>query len=145
MIENEQILISLNFRHAENILNGHKHVELRRRNMHVSPGTMVWMYAKLPVGSIVGHAKVKAVDSSTPSQLWRRYGTVSGLSKCEFFEYFSGVNRGVALVLREKTRLKYPLTLESLRRVDEGFHPPQFFARVTAGHPLHCAMGNQGL
>lgn len=138
--DNEQILISLDSRHAENILSGRKLVELRRRSMHVSPGATVWMYAKLPVGSIVGHAKVQSVDSSSPAQLWRRYGSVSGLSKQEFFDYFSGASQGVALVLREKTRLKNPLTLESIRQVDEGFQPPQFFARVTASHPLHGAM-----
>lgn len=139
--ENEQILISLDARHAENILCGRKLVELRRRSMRVSPGATVWMYAKLPVGSIVGHVKVESVDCSSPAQLWRRYGSVSGLSKQEFFDYFSGVTQGVALVLREKNRLKKPLTLESIRQVDEAFHPPQFFARVTPGHPLHCAMG----
>lgn len=138
--DNEQILISLDSRHAENILNGRKLVELRRRSMRVSPGATVWIYAKLPVGSVVGHAKVESVDSSSPAQLWRRYGSVSGLSKQEFFDYFLGVSQGVALVLSEKTRLKKPLTLKSIRQVDEGFHPPQFFARVTADHPLHCAM-----
>ncbi len=50
----DNILISLEPRHAENILAGLKRVELRRRTMNVSPGCTVWIYAKLPVGSIVG-------------------------------------------------------------------------------------------
>jgi hypothetical protein len=53
----DQILVSLEPRHAENILEGRKRVELRRRTMSVTIGSTVWMYAKLPVGSI-----------------WRRYG-----------------------------------------------------------------------
>jgi predicted transcriptional regulator len=140
MIGSEHILISLESRHAENILSGRKRVELRRRSMRVSPGATVWMYVKLPVGSIIGRATVKSVDSTTPLQLWRRYGAVSGLSRQEFFEYFEGADSGVALVLDEEVRLKNPFSLKALREFDEDFQPPQFFARLTPGHPLHSAV-----
>ena len=50
MSVDDQILISLEPRHAENILEGRKRVELRRRTMNVTIGSTVWMYAKLPVG-----------------------------------------------------------------------------------------------
>ena len=140
MGEKEHILISLESRHAENIFAGHKQVELRRRTMNVSPGATVWIYVKLPVGSIVGHARVSKVHSSTPNALWRQYGSVSGLSKHEFFAYFGGTEQGVALVLEHSTRLQSSLSLKALRCVDEGFHPPQFFARLTSQHPLHKAV-----
>jgi predicted transcriptional regulator len=137
---NEHILISLEPRHAENIFAGHKRVELRRRTMNVSPGSTLWIYVKLPVGSIVGHAKIGKVHASSPTALWRRYGPVSGLSKHEFFEYFGGAEQGVALVLEQSTRLRSSLSLAALRKVDEGFQPPQFFARLTTEHPLHEAV-----
>lgn len=140
MGNNEHILISLESRHAENIFAGHKRVELRRRTMNVSPGATLWIYVKLPVGSIVGHARIGKVHASSPNALWRRYGPVSGLSKHEFFEYFGGAKQGVALVLEQSTRLRTSLSLEALRKVDEGFQPPQFFARLTSEHPLHKAV-----
>jgi predicted transcriptional regulator len=65
---------------------------------------------------------------------------VSGLSKHEFFNYFDGAEQGVALVLEGSTRLQKSLSLGELREVDEGFHPPQFFARLTSEHPLHDAV-----
>ena len=144
MIASEHILISLESRHAENILSGRKRVELRRRYMRVSPGANVWMYVKLPVGSIIGKVKVKSVDSTTPSQLWSRYGAVSGLSRQEFFDYFEGTDYGVALVLDEEVRLKKPFSLKALREFDEDFQPPQFFARLPPGHPLHSAVAAYG-
>lgn len=137
MHSKEHILISLEPRHAENIFSGRKRVELRRRTMNVSPGATLWIYVKLPVGSIVGRAKIEKVHVSSPSALWRRYGAVSGLSRHEFFEYFDGADQAVALVLEESTRLRSSLPLEALRRVAEGFQPPQFFARLTSKHPLH--------
>jgi predicted transcriptional regulator len=135
--KNEHILISLEARHAENIFSGHKRVELRRRTMNVSPGDTLWIYVKLPVGSIIGHARIGEVHTSSPTALWRRYGSVSGLSKQEFFEYFGELEQGVALVLEQSTLLQSSLSLEALRRLDEGFQPPQFFARLASGHPLH--------
>ncbi len=137
MVEQEHILISLESRHAENIFEGTKIVELRRRTMNVSPGATVWIYVKLPVGSIVGHARIGKVHSSSPASLWKKYGAVSGLSKNEFFEYFDGSEFGVALVLEQSRRLRSSLSLLQLRQVDEGFQPPQFFARLSPVHPLH--------
>lgn len=140
MDNDEHILISLESRHAENIFAGHKRVELRRRTMNVSPGATLWIYVKLPVGSIVGHARIGKVHASSPVALWRRYGPVSGLSRREFFEYFNGTEQGVALVLEQSTRLQISLSLAELRKLDGGFQPPQFFARLNSEHPLHEAV-----
>lgn len=137
MENDEHILISLESRHADNIFAGTKRVELRRRSMNVLPGTKLWIYVKLPVGSIVGHAVVGEVYSSSPNALWRRYGSVSGLSRNEFFSYFGEVDQGVALALDQSIRLRHALPLKYLRRLAEGFQPPQFFARLTSKHPLH--------
>jgi predicted transcriptional regulator len=126
----DHILISLEPRHAENILEGRKRVELRRRAMNVSIGSTVWMYAKLPVGSIIGRAIVTAIHVLAPTTLWRRFGAVSGISRGEFFEYFADRDQGVALELSNCERLARAFDLEALRRFDRGFQPPQFFARL---------------
>lgn len=144
MGNNEHILISLESRHAENIFAGHKRVELRRRTMNVSPGAMLWIYVKLPIGSIIGHARIGKVHASSPNALWRRYGPVSGLTKHEFFSYFGEAKQGVALVLEQSKRLRSSLSLKALRQVDQGFQPPQFFARLTSEHPLHEAVTSSG-
>ena len=48
----DQILISLEVRHAESILQGYKLVEFRRRTMKILPGATLWIYAKVPVGEL---------------------------------------------------------------------------------------------
>src|SRR5713101_2882063 len=126
MTDKHDILISLASRHADKIFAGEKQVELRRRTMRVAPGATVWIYVKLPVGSIVGRARVEAVHASSPASLWRRFGLVSGLSREEFFEYFKGVTQGFALVLEGARRLRRSLSLEALRKATRHFQPPQF-------------------
>ena len=130
MSEGMHILISLEGRHAENILAGRKHVELRRRPMNVTVGTTVWIYVKLPVGSVIGRVRVSAFHTLAPSTLWRRFSTVSGLTHNEFFEYFKGISRGFALALEDAERLPRSISLDALRRTSSGFQPPQFFMRL---------------
>ncbi|OLL31832.1 transcriptional regulator [Burkholderia sp. SRS-W-2-2016] len=132
----EHVLISLEERHAENILTGTKHVELRRRAMHVKKGTVVWIYVKLPVGRVVGYAKVSEAHSLAPATLWRRFANVCGITRKEFFQYFDGVSKGFALGLHEPQRLAGSISLTELRQVSEGFQPPQFFTRIAPGSPL---------
>lgn len=137
-------LISLEERHANGILGGTKTVELRRRSMHVSVGSTVWIYVKMPVGCVVGCAKVTGLHTLAPITLWNRFGAVSGLRRQEFFDYFSGLPKAFALALSEPIRLASPIPLSKLRNVSSGFHPPQFFANVASDGPLLRAM-NQAL
>jgi predicted transcriptional regulator len=130
MIDAGHILISLEERHAENILSGLKQVELRRRSMNIKAGTTIWMYVKLPLGQVIGSVRVKDFHSLAPLTLWRRFSDTSGLTRNEFFTYFDGVSRGFALELEAPQRSPIGVSLEDLRRVAEGFQPPQFFLRL---------------
>ena len=140
MSDSGHILMSLEPRHAESILELTKLVELRRRTMNVGVGATVWLYAKLPVGSIVGRATVRANHVFAPSTLWRKFGAVSGLSRAQFFGYFDGVSLGTALELSDCRRLASVLSLKALRRFQHKFQPPQFFTRLSVGAPILTAM-----
>jgi predicted transcriptional regulator len=139
MTSNTHALISLEQRFAEGILNGTKLVELRRRSMRLDVGTTVWFYVKVPVGQVVGSARVHSTHALAPSTLWRRYGDVSGLSRTEFFEYFAGVDRAFALVLNEPKRLEAGISLQALRKLNGSFQPPQFFQHLAEESPLVSA------
>lgn len=136
MDETEHVLISLEERHAENIFAGKKHVELRRRAMNVKAGTIVWIYVKLPVGRVVGYAKVSAAHSLAPSSLWKRFAGVCCITRSEFFAYFEGLSKGFALGLQDPERLAGTLSLVELREASAGFQPPQFFVRLPPDSPL---------
>lgn len=140
MNNDKHLLISLEERHARNIFAGTKRVELRRREMRVNPGDTVWIYVKLPVGCVAGHATVETTHTMSPAQLWRRFGSCCGLEKTEFFDYFAGVEKAFALGLKDAQVLSSPLSLADLREASRGFQPPQFFSRVKADGLLLCTM-----
>lgn len=134
--DSDNILISLEPRHAQNIYVGTKTVELRRRTMHVVPGAIMWIYEKVPVGSITGSALVNEVRTDSPEELWSQFGSVSGLSKSEFFGYFEDATCACALVLSQAKRLEIPLSLSNIREQVGSFQPPQFFLRLMPEHPV---------
>lgn len=139
MQSNQHVLISLEERHATNILAGTKKVELRRRTMHIEPGSIVWLYVKKPVGAVVGFATVGTTYLAAPSTVWRKYGTVSGLSRSEFISYFDEATVASAMTVADAKKLKKPITLESLRMSVPTFHPPQFYCKLGPTSPIrHC-------
>ena len=130
------ILISLEKKHADNIFCGTKRVEFRRRAISVDAGTEIWIYVKKPYGKIVGKAVVEKEFNSSPGSLWKKFSRVSGLNRKEFFSYFEGVETGCAIYLKNASELEKPVSLEQLRDVLPGFHPPQFFIRLDSHNRL---------
>lgn len=140
MLEVENLLISLETCHAQNIYRGTKKVELRRRQLHVNAGDVVWIYEKVPVGAITGKAFITGVHVASPEKLWCQFGAVSGLSKAGFFKYFGGLEIACAIELAEPHRLRTPLTLAAIRTAHGSFQPPQFFLRLQAKQKILGAL-----
>jgi predicted transcriptional regulator len=130
MNDRKHLLISLEERHAENILAGTKRVELRRRIMHLNRGDIVWLYVKKPIGAVVGYFVVGDCVTASPESAWRRFGKFSGLLRQEFVEYFRDVVSAFILEVESPKKLKNHVLLTEIRAATAGFHPPQFYCRL---------------
>lgn len=137
MNDRTQLLISLEERHANNILAGTKKVELRRRTMHISPGSIVWFYVKKPIAAIVGYAEVGPCESATPTSIWKKLGPVSGLERKEFMTYFEGLETAFAINLLKPQKLDKAISLTEARKSAANFTPPQFYNRLHPNSALH--------
>lgn len=129
------IIISVEERHASNMLAGKKSVELRRKPLNIAPGTRVWVYSKLPRGQIQALAVVDQVVADTPGEIWNSYGSESAISRNEFNTYFLDSRVGYAIIFKEVKPLAPILSLSSIREKISHFHPPQFFKRLTIDSP----------
>jgi predicted transcriptional regulator len=130
MLDAQDVLISLEERHAEGIIRGTKAVELRRRRMNVAVGSVVWLYVKQPKAAVIGRARIQDTHALAPRTLWTRFAETCGLTRREFFEYFSGIKTGFAMSLSNVERLSAPITLRELREAKHRFQPPQFFMHL---------------
>ena len=113
------------------ILAGEKKVELRRKTVNVPPGSRVWLYATCPSAQICAYATVENITSDSPRVIWRKYHREVGISSEEYDLYMAGASVACAIRLRDVRRINPELSLAELRRTVKGFHPPQFFKKLT--------------
>jgi predicted transcriptional regulator len=126
------LFVSIKPRFIEKILAGEKSVELRRVRPSVGPGTRVIFYASSPSREVVATARVKRIDSDSPTAIWERYRSQIGLPRSEYRTYFDGVRKAVGIVLTDVERLPRSVPLADLRERLGGFEPPQSFRYIDA-------------
>jgi predicted transcriptional regulator len=125
-------LISLHRRFADAIFDGRKTVELRTRRVNLAPDTILLIYVTTPDAKLEGWARVDFVDSRPPNAIWRTYGSRTALSRSEFDAYASDKGLVSAIGLKDAARFEKARSLATLRRLADGFHPPQFMALLDA-------------
>lgn len=127
------LLLSIHSRYVEKIVRGEKTVELRRHRPRLSVGERIAVYATAPRKALVGMVTVVDVQVAAPDELWPSVSQVSGISRQQYNDYFSGSRRAVGIFFAIEEILKHPVSLESLRDLWPGFQPPQSFRYLDAG------------
>jgi predicted transcriptional regulator len=124
-------LISIHRGYADAILAGTKTVELRRKLPDMPVGTRLWIYATRPTAAVIGFATIQGIQRSTPNAIWRRHRVESGLLYRRYSEYFEGTQEAIAILIAAARRIG-PITLDQLREIRGGFHPPQVITWLSA-------------
>ena len=88
-----KIIVSINPRHVNNIINGSKRYEYRTRIASKDVNKLL-IYETAPFKKVVAEVDVIEVLSLDPNTLWEQTKDYSGISKKFFDEYFK--NRSVA-------------------------------------------------
>ena len=126
----QQIIISLKPIYSELVLSGSKTVEVRNRIVRIEPSTKVWIYVKCPVGKIVALADVEQVIHDNPDTIWKYYQEKIGIDRTQFKEYVGNRDLVSAIVLQKLMILNDPMSIASIRRIESGFQPPQFYSYI---------------
>lgn len=130
-------IISIKPRHVENILSGAKTIELRTRSINMPPGSKLWIYTTLPVGKIELSAEIEFVESMSPKKIWNKHGGGICISKSEFDDYTKGRIAVSVIGLRKIQQLERYICLETMRKYEKNFQPPQFFSRLYPDRALY--------
>ena len=88
-----KIIVSINPRHVNNIINGSKRYEYRTRIASKDVNKLL-IYETAPTKKVVAEVDVIEILSLDPNTLWEQTKDYSGISKKFFDEYFK--NRSVA-------------------------------------------------
>lgn len=117
------IILPIHKRHIDNILNGSKLIELRKK--HASKEVnWIYMYETVPTKKIVGKFKPLYI-SGEKTEFWEKYGTqgILGVTESEFFEYFKNSEYVCGYYVVDNP---IPLDINPYE-VIEGFSAPQNF------------------
>jgi predicted transcriptional regulator len=120
------MLLSVHPRFATAILDGSKTVEVRRQRVAAPPGTPVLLYATAPTMALVGMARISAVHTASPREVWSAHRAQTGITRREYDTYMSGASQASGLTLEDPVSFDEPVTLSALRATGT-FHPPQSY------------------
>lgn len=127
------LIFSIRPRHAEAILSGRKHVELRRKRPNVSPGSLAFVYVSSPVKAVLGAFCVQQIISAPIDALWELTWNQSCINRDDYDDYFFGVSEGHAIQIAGATCFREPISLKLLGSIWPGFRPPQSFCYFIPG------------
>ena len=104
------ILLSINPEHVENIMNGNKLYEFRKKacKRHVDK---IIIYSTTPVIMVVGEADVEDILIGKPDKIWKMTENRSGIKKSFFDQYFHNSDQAVAYKLKNIIKYEQPKKL----------------------------------
>lgn len=105
------ILLSINPNHVENILNGTKRYEFRKKacKRHVDK---ILIYSTNPIMRVVGEAEVEDVLIDNPEIIWKKTKKKSGIDKSFFDQYYEDREQAVAYKLKNVIKYREPKELK---------------------------------
>lgn len=130
--DSELLLISVKPQFAKKIFKGEKTVELRKSApLRAKKGSYLLIYVTSPVKELWGVCKIENIINDNPIMLWERVGTKSGISKDDFFAYYSERNNAYGIEISEvKNFNENSIKLDCLKSMFPGFSPPQTYRYI---------------
>lgn len=99
----------------------------------------MWIYSTLPVAEVQVRALVRKCSRMSASAIWSDHRDAIGITRTELFDYAAGQLLTV-IELRAVESLARPVKLHELRKVCDGFQPPQVAAYLEFGHPVRSLL-----
>lgn len=111
------MLFAIKPKYAEQILNGIKKYEYRKRFPHKwdkDGKYKMLIYESSPTSAIVGEVTVDTTKciKDTPSKVWSKTSEFGGIEKDKYFEYFQGYDYAYAISVENLIRYEKPRKLE---------------------------------
>ena len=83
------LLLSIKPKYVENILQGTKKFEYRKR-LAKEDVSVIYIYSTAPSMKVVASVQMIGRLSASPTTLWERTKSAAGISRAEYREYFHG-------------------------------------------------------
>jgi predicted transcriptional regulator/N-acetylglutamate synthase-like GNAT family acetyltransferase len=123
-----QLLLSIAPRFAQQIFDGRKRVEVRRRFSKKWAGTRGVVYSSSPEKRLLGEVAISNVVEGTPQSIWNKFSSEIGCTQAEFDAYVSGSREVFALIFSQVVAYAEPIPLSQLEfLLQDDLTPPQSY------------------
>ena len=123
------LVISIKPENARLIESGCKRVEFRRRFSDRLVSSRAMFYVSSPVKAFRFVATITSLMASSPDVLWDRFKHLGGVSRSAYNGYFSGADKGYAILLSNIQSLANPVSLHDPELQSSGYRPPQSYGK----------------
>ena len=104
-------LLSIKPEFVEEIIEGRKKFEYRKKIFKRSDVSSVVVYATKPYGKVVGEFEIDDIVEEDIEQLWNNTKQFSGITEEFFYDYFKNKESGFAIKIKEFITYEEPLEL----------------------------------
>lgn len=118
-----KLLLSIKPKYVEQIIDGTKQVEYRKKTHADKSVEWVLVYESAPVMRIVAEFKIAGVLKDTPQKIWDRTNQIGGIGKHDYFQYFDGYSLAYAYQIIDLQIYDTPKTLKDfgINRAPQSF------------------------
>ncbi|MCB2205037.1 ASCH domain-containing protein [bacterium] len=110
------LLIPIKQKWVSMILSGCKTVEMRRvMPRRAREGSLAFIYATSPIQAIVGAFRIERLLYGNLDEIWRQVGEESCLTEPEYYRYYCGKDKAVAIAIGPTWTFSNPLALEDMQ------------------------------
>ncbi len=103
------VLLSIKPKYVEKILNGEKRYEFRKSSFKEPEAVdKIYIYSTSPEKKIVGYFILDKIIEDEPESLWERCKAHSGVDEEEFFDYYRGKEKGIAMKINDTEGFEEP-------------------------------------
>jgi predicted transcriptional regulator len=135
-VECRRAILAVKPQFAHALVTGEKRLEFRRVQPGFRAGDVIYVYATAPVQAIVGCFTCDGIIERSRRQLCEDYEGACEPTGSFLRNYLDGKTKGYAIQVREPRAWTSPLTLDVLREIIPGFHPPQSYRFLADGLDL---------
>ena len=104
-------LLSIKPEFVEEIIEGRKKFEYRKKVFKRSDVSSIVVYASKPYGKVVGEFEIADIIEESIDQLWDNTKRFSGITEEFFYDYFKDKESGFAIKIEKFIRYEKPLEL----------------------------------
>ena len=121
-------LLSIKPEFVEEIIEGRKKFEYRKKVFKRSDISSIVVYATKPYGKVVGEFEIETILEENIDKLWSDTKHLSGISEEFFYEYFKDRDSGFAIQIKKFREYNKHLELSEFDSTIKA--PPQSFCYI---------------